>query len=52
MRGAGLYGPRDVRFEDRVDPKILSKTDTVVPMSATCRCCSDPRPGHFERFGG
>jgi hypothetical protein len=27
MRGAVLYGPRDVRFEERDLPKILKPTD-------------------------
>ena len=27
MRGAVLYGPRDVRFEERESPKIVEPTD-------------------------
>ena len=41
MRGAVLYGPRDVRFERRDDPKILKPTDAIIRMSATCVCGSD-----------
>ena len=41
MRGAILYGPRDVRFEERRDPKIIEPTDAIIRMSATCVCGSD-----------
>ena len=41
MRGAVLYGPRNVRFEQRDDPKILKPTDAIIRMSATCVCGSD-----------
>ena len=44
MRGAVLYGPRDVRFEEREAPKILKPTDAVIRMSATCVCGSDLWP--------
>jgi len=44
MRGTVLYGPRDVRFEDRPDPKILRPTDAIVRLSATCICGSDLWP--------
>ena len=27
MRGAVLYGPRDVRFEERETPKIVTSRD-------------------------
>ena len=30
MRGTVLYGPRDVRFEDRPEPKIIETTDAVI----------------------
>jgi threonine dehydrogenase-like Zn-dependent dehydrogenase len=36
-----LYGPRDVRFEDRPEPKITKPTDAVIRLSATCICGSD-----------
>jgi threonine dehydrogenase-like Zn-dependent dehydrogenase len=41
MRGAVLYGARDVRFEERDAPKIIEPTDAVIRMSATCICGSD-----------
>ena len=41
MRGAVLYGPRNVCFEQRDDPKILKPTDAIIRMSATCVCGSD-----------
>lgn len=44
MQGAVLYGPRDVRFEDREVPKIIKPTDAVVRLSATCVCGSDLWP--------
>jgi len=44
MRGAVLYGPRDVRFEERAAPTIIKPTDAVIRMSATCVCGSDLWP--------
>jgi len=44
MKGTVLYGPRDVRFEDRDDPKIEKPTDAVIRMAATCVCGSDLWP--------
>ena len=44
MRGAILYGPRDVRFEEREAPHIVEPTDAVIRMSATCVCGSDLWP--------
>ncbi len=44
MRGTVLYGPRDIRFEDREDPKIEKPTDAVIRMAATCVCGSDLWP--------
>src|SRR5438270_8798712 len=44
MRGAVLYGPRDVRFEERDAPTIIKPTDAIVRMSATCVCGSDLWP--------
>jgi threonine dehydrogenase-like Zn-dependent dehydrogenase len=44
MRGAVLYGPRDVRFEERADPKIIKPTDAIIRISATCVCGSDLWP--------
>lgn len=39
-----LYGPRDVRFEDREDPTIIKPTDAIIRLSATCVCGSDLWP--------
>jgi threonine dehydrogenase-like Zn-dependent dehydrogenase len=44
MQGAVLYGPRDVRFEEREIPKITKPTDAVIRLSATCICGSDLWP--------
>src|SRR5437763_1069622 len=44
MRGTVLYGPRDVRFEERDTPTILKPTDAIIRMSATCVCGSDLWP--------
>jgi threonine dehydrogenase-like Zn-dependent dehydrogenase len=41
MQGTVLYGPRDIRFEDRPEPKITKPTDAIVRLSATCICGSD-----------
>src|SRR5947199_6220299 len=44
MRGAVLYGPRDVRFEERGAPTIIKPTDAIIRISATCVCGSDLWP--------
>jgi threonine dehydrogenase-like Zn-dependent dehydrogenase len=44
MRGAVLYGPGDIRFEERETPKIVEPTDAVIRMAATCVCGSDLWP--------
>ncbi len=44
MRGAVLYGPRDVRFEAREIPTITKPTDTIIRIAATCVCGSDLWP--------
>jgi len=44
MRGAILYGPHDVRFERRDDPKILEPTDAILRIVAACVCGSDLWP--------
>ncbi len=41
MRAAVLHAPGDVRFEERVAPKIIEPTDAIIRMSATCVCGSD-----------
>ena len=44
MRGAVLYAPRDVRFEERPDPAIVEPTDAIIRISAACVCGSDLWP--------
>ncbi len=44
MQGAVLYGPRDVRFEEREFPTIIKPTDAIIRISATCVCGSDLWP--------
>ena len=44
MKGAVLYGPRDVRFEEREAPGILKPTDAILRIAATCVCGSDLWP--------
>lgn len=44
MRGTVLYGPGDVRFEERPAPAIISPTDAIVRTSVTCVCGSDLWP--------
>ncbi len=44
MKGAVLYGPGDIRFEHRDDPKIVEPTDAVLRLAATCVCGSDLWP--------
>src|SRR5712671_7941347 len=44
MLGTVLYGPRDVRFEERDVPRIIKPTDAIIRISATCVCGSDLWP--------
>ncbi len=44
MKGAVLYGPRDIRFEEREIPKIEKPTDAIIRIAATCVCGSDLWP--------
>jgi threonine dehydrogenase-like Zn-dependent dehydrogenase len=44
MRGAVLYSPGDLRFEERAEPTIIEPTDAIIRMSATCVCGSDLWP--------
>jgi threonine dehydrogenase-like Zn-dependent dehydrogenase len=44
MRGAVLYGPHDVRFEERDTPTINKPTDAIIRIAATCVCGSDLWP--------
>jgi threonine dehydrogenase-like Zn-dependent dehydrogenase len=41
MRGAIIYGPGDVRVEERPDPAIIHPTDAIIRLAATCVCGSD-----------
>lgn len=41
MRGAILHAPRDIRVEQREDPKIEQPTDAIIRLAATCVCGSD-----------
>ena len=43
MRRAILYGPRDVRFDDRATPTIIEPTDAIISLSMTCIWGSDLR---------
>ncbi len=44
MKGTVLYGPGDIRFEDRETPKIVEPTDAIIRISLTCVCGSDLWP--------
>jgi threonine dehydrogenase-like Zn-dependent dehydrogenase len=44
MRGTVLYGPGDIRFEDRETPRVEEPTDAVIRIAATCVCGSDLWP--------
>src|SRR5438093_1399601 len=44
MKAAVLYGPRDVRVEERDDPTIVEPTDAVIRLAAACVCGSDLWP--------
>jgi threonine dehydrogenase-like Zn-dependent dehydrogenase len=44
MQGTMIYGPRDIRFEDRPEPAIIRPTDAIIRLAATCICGSDLWP--------
>jgi threonine dehydrogenase-like Zn-dependent dehydrogenase len=44
MRGVMMYGPGEVRVEDRDPPRIVEPTDAIVRVSAACVCGSDLWP--------
>jgi threonine dehydrogenase-like Zn-dependent dehydrogenase len=44
MHGTVMYGPGDVRFEERDEPKILEPTDAIIRLPASCICGSDLWP--------
>jgi hypothetical protein len=39
-----MYGPGDVRVEERDDPKIVEPTDAIIRLPATSICGSDLWP--------
>jgi len=53
MRGVIMYGPGDVRVEQRDDPTLLEPTDAVIRVTLTCICGSDlwPYRGIEKRRG-
>src|SRR5579862_7563137 len=44
MKATMLYGPRDVRCEEVVEPKILKPTDAIIRLTHSCICGSDLWP--------
>lgn len=44
MRATVIYGPRDIRVEDRPEPTLLMPTDVIVKVAAACVCGSDLWP--------
>ncbi len=44
MKATMMYGPRDVRFEDRPDPTIVEPTDAIIRIASACVCGSDLWP--------
>jgi len=44
MKGAVLYGPRDIRYVEREGPTIIEPTDAIIRLPATCICGSDLWP--------
>ncbi len=41
MKATYIYGPNDVRVEEREKPEILEPTDAIIKLAATCVCGSD-----------
>lgn len=46
MRVTLMYGPGDVRVEERPDPRIEQPTDAIVRVVRACVCGSDLHPYH------
>src|SRR5438270_11085667 len=44
LKGTVLYGPGDIRFEDRETPRVEEPTDAIIRITATCVCGSDLWP--------
>lgn len=38
MKGTVLYGPKDIRFEDREVPRIEKPSDAIIRIAVTCVC--------------
>ena len=51
MKGAVLYGPRDVRYVEREEPKIMAPTDVILRLSATSVCGSSWRRAPSDQVG-
>jgi threonine dehydrogenase-like Zn-dependent dehydrogenase len=49
VRGTVLYGPRDIRFEERTAPTIMKPTDAIIRITATYVCGSHLWPYSVER---
>jgi threonine dehydrogenase-like Zn-dependent dehydrogenase len=49
VRGTVLYGPRDIRFEERTAPTIMKPTDAIIRITATDVACG--LQGHQPRRG-
>ena len=47
MKATMLYGPRDIRFEERAEPKIINPTDAIIRIAATC-CNWGERPTRLD----
>jgi threonine dehydrogenase-like Zn-dependent dehydrogenase len=44
MRATVMYGPGEVRVEERDEPRIVEPTDAIIRVSAACVCGSDLWP--------
>ena len=44
MRGVVMYGPGDVRVEERAVPRLVAPTDAILKVVASCICGSDLWP--------
>jgi threonine dehydrogenase-like Zn-dependent dehydrogenase len=44
MKAAVLHGPRDLRVEERDEPRIEKPTDAIIRVAAACVCGSDLWP--------
>lgn len=44
MLAAVLHGPRDIRYEEVSEPRIIEPTDAIIRVSAACVCGSDLWP--------